>query len=111
MHHLSRSSLKRVGGPRTRFCGNCLQSIVKYNFSNHVQFCEYHKALEINMPDDNKKLTFENWQKTQLNLFVVYADLEAIDVASDGAADNKNPHTIVFELQYPASFGVRNYFT
>ena len=63
MHHLTRSSSKRVGGPRARFCGNCMQSIVKHNFSNHVQFCEHHKPLEIKMPDNNKKLTFENWQK------------------------------------------------
>ena len=36
MHHLTRSSSKRIGGPRTRFCGNCKQSFVKNNFSNHV---------------------------------------------------------------------------
>ena len=48
MHHLTRSSSKRVGGPRTRFCGNCMQSIVKHNFSNQVQFCEHHKPLEKN---------------------------------------------------------------
>ena len=88
MHHLTRSSSKRVGGPRTRFCGNCMQLVVKHNFSNHVQFCEHHKPLGIKKPDNNKKLTFENWQKTQLNPFVVYADLEAIDVASDGAGEN-----------------------
>ena len=62
MHHLTRSSSKTVGGPRTRFCGNCMQPIVKHNFSNHVQFCEHHKPLEIKMPDNVKKLTFENWQ-------------------------------------------------
>ena len=105
MHHLTRSSSKRVGGPRARLCGNCMQSIVKHNFSNHVQFCEHHKALEIKMPDKTKKLTFENWQKTQLNPFVVYADLEAIDVASDGAGENNISNTIEIERQYPASFG------
>ena len=97
MHHLTRSSSKRVGGPRTRFCGNCMQSIVKHNFSNHVQFCEHHKPLEIKTPDNNKKLTFENWQKTQLNPSVVYADLKAIDVASDGAGENNNSNTIEIE--------------
>ena len=57
------------------------------------------------MPGNNKKLTFENWQKTQLNPFVVHAGLEAIDVASDGAGENNIPNTIEIERQYPASFG------
>ena len=56
------------------------------------------------MPDNNKKLTFENWQKTQLNPFV-YADLEAIDVASDSAGRKNYLNTIEIERQYPASFG------
>ena len=63
MHHMTRSSSKKLGGPRTRFCGNCMQSIVKHIFSNHVQCCQHHKPLEIKIPDNNKKLTFENWQK------------------------------------------------
>ena len=82
-----------------------MQSIVEHNFSNHVQFCEHHKPQGIEMPDSYKKLTFENCQKTQLNLFVVYADLEAIDVASDGAGENNISNTIENERQYPASFG------
>ena len=105
MHHLTRSSSKKVGGPRTRFCGNCMQSIVNHNFSNHVQLCEHHKALEMKMPDKNKNLMFENWQRTQLILFVVYANLEAIDVASDGAGENNNPNAIEIERQYLASIG------
>ena len=56
------------------------------------------------MPDNTKKLTFENWQKTQLNPFV-YADLKAIDVAYDGAGENNISNTIEIERQYPASFG------
>ena len=56
------------------------------------------------MPNNNKKLTFENWQKTQLNPFV-YAVLEAIDVASDSAGRNNYPKTFEIERQYPASFG------
>ena len=44
------------------------------------------------MPDNNKKLTSENWQKTLSNPFVVYADLEAIDVASDSAGENNTPN-------------------
>ena len=57
------------------------------------------------MPNNNKKLTFENWQKTQLNPFVVYAYVKAIDVASYGAGENNNPNTIEDERQNPANFG------
>ena len=46
MHHLTRSSSERFGGPRTRFRGNCMQSIVKHNFSNHVPFRAPRKPLE-----------------------------------------------------------------
>ena len=80
-------------------------TIVKHNFSNHVQFCEHHKPLELKMTDNNKKLTFDIWQRTKVNLFVVHADLEAPDVASDGAGENINPNTIEVERQYAASFG------
>ena len=52
------------------------------------------------MPDNNKMLTIENWQKRQLNPFVVYADLEAIDVA----AENNIPNPIEIEREYPDSF-------
>ena len=64
MHHLTTSSSKSIGGPRTRICGNCMESMVKHNFSNHVQFCEHDKPLEIKMPGNKEKLTFENGQKT-----------------------------------------------
>ena len=56
------------------------------------------------MPENGKMITFTNWQKTQLNPFVVYADLEAIDVASNGSG-NSNCNTTEIERQYPASFG------
>ena len=57
------------------------------------------------MQDKNKKSTCENWQKTQLNTFVVYADPEAFDVVSDGAGGTNIPSTIEIEWQYPASSG------
>ena len=82
-----------------------MQSIVKHKFSNHVQFCGHHKPVELKMPDKNKKLTFENLQKTHLNPFVVYSDLDAIGVVSDGADENNITNTFEIEGQYPASFG------
>ena len=47
---------------------------------------------------------FENWQKTQRVPFVVYADLEAIDVRSvDASKFGSNIKEI--GSQYPCSFG------
>ena len=37
--------------------------------------------------------------------FAIYADLEAIDVASDGAGENNNATTTEIEQQCPAIFG------
>ena len=57
------------------------------------------------LSDKNEKLTIENWQKTQLNPFHVHADLEAIDVASDGAGKTNNPKTIEIQRQNAGSSG------
>ena len=56
------------------------------------------------MPEKGKRLIFNNWHKTQLNPFVVYADLKAIDVAFDGG-DDYSLNTVEIGRQYPASFG------
>ena len=76
-----------------------MKPIVKHNFHQLVQFCENHKPLEIKMPESKKKLAFENWQKMQLNPFGVYADSEAIYVASNGQCGNNNSTTIEIERQ------------
>ena len=56
------------------------------------------------MPEDGKTISFSNWQKTQWCPFVVYADLEAIDVKCDeSGASTLNTRQI--GRQYPASFG------
>lgn len=104
MHKLHRSASKRSKGPKSKFCGNCFQAIVKKNFQKHVEFCEDNKPLEIQMPKAGKTLTFNNWQKTQWCPFVVYADLEAIDVPSESDGSTKS-NTTEIERQYPASFG------
>ena len=104
MHHLLLSPAKTVKGPKSRFCGNCMQPIAKHNYSKHTDFCEEHKPLEIRMPESDRKITFVNWQKTQWCPFTVYADLEAIDVPADPSFCSESNTTEV-ERQYPASFG------
>ena len=107
MHQLHRSSRKRCTGPKSKFCGNCFQPIIRSNYRKHIEFCEDHKPLENTRPQCVTTLSFNNWQKTQWCPFVVYADLEAIDVTSvNGSQQTRmTSHTTEIEKQYPTSFG------
>lgn len=104
IHHLSRSPRKRSSGPKSRFCRNCFQPVLKQNLARHLRFCESNDPLEILMPQDDRVLQFVNWQKTQQCPFVVYADLEALNVCQSGI-HNSSSKTREVERQYPASFG------
>ena len=104
IHHLSRSPKKQAKGPKSRFCRNCYQPVLKQNMEKHLKFCESNASLEIRMPDKERVIEFTNWQKTQLNPFIVYADLEAINVPSIGSIGCKLK-TREVERQYPASYG------
>ena len=54
------------------------------------------------MPSEELKLKFVNWEKTQKGPFVVYADLQALNVAVNVA---KGKSTVIFERQVLASYG------
>ena len=56
------------------------------------------------MPISSPTIEFVNWQKTPKVPFVVYADLEAIDVCSVDA-QKISSNTKEIERQYPCSFG------
>ena len=68
---------------------------------NHIKICESNAPFEIRMPISSPTIEFVNWQKTP---FVVYADLEAIDVCSEDA-QRTGSNTKEIESQYPCSFG------
>ena len=73
------------------------------NNQKHLEFCEEHKPVETQMPEDGRNVSFVIWQKTQWCPFVVYADLEAIVVKCDeigASTSNTNEN----ERQYPSSF-------
>ena len=65
IHFLTRSRMKHDKGPKSRFCRNCFQPIIKKNFKKHVSFCESNAALEIRMPLESPTIEFVNWEKTQ----------------------------------------------
>ena len=77
--------------------------MIKSGHSRHVKLGETNRRLDISMPSNASKIRFSNWQKTQKCLFVVYADLEAINVAVNEPQTPKKTKNI--ERQYPASYG------
>ena len=104
IHHLSRSPQKRSNGPKSRFCWNCYQPVLKQNMARHSSFCDSNDPLKSLMPKDDRILQFVNWQKTQLCPFVVYADLEALNVCQT-ETHRLSSKTHEIERQFPASFG------
>ena len=103
LHKLCQSLRKAEKGRRTNFCVNCLQSIGKNKYTDHIRLCEDNQPLQIVMPSEELKLKFVKWEKTQKCPFVVYADLEALNVAVKFA---KGKSTVILERQVPASYGV-----
>ena len=90
--------------PKASFSATVFNRICEKKNQKHLEFCEEHKPVEIQMPEDGKSIFFSNWQKTQWCLFVVYADLEAIDVKCDEIGTSTS-NTTEIERQNPASFG------
>ena len=102
MHKLCRSLGKAEKGRRTNFRVNCMQSIGKNKYANHIRLSGESQALRIVMPSEELKLKFVNWEKTQKCPFVVYSDLEALNVAVNVA---KGKSRVILERQVPASYG------
>ena len=72
--------------------------------AKHSSFCESNDPLEILMLNDDRTLQFVNWQKTQQCPFVVYADLEALNVCQT-ETHSLSSKTREIERQFPASYG------
>ena len=101
---LTRSEKKRRQGPKSKFCWKCFQPILQKNYRSHAKFCESNSPLEIRMPLSSPIIEFVIWKKTQRVPFVVYADLEAIDIRSDNSV-KAGLNTKEIARQYPCSFG------
>ena len=116
MHTLCRSPRKAIKGPKTKFCVNCMKSIGKVKYGDQVRLCEDNQPLRIVMPNEELKLKFNNWEKTQKCPFVVYADLEALNVPAvmkKGKRlflmkNNIPQATVVFWLIVEPTFWLRN---
>ena len=102
MHKLYRSLGKAEKGRRTNFGVNCLQSIGKNKYADHIRLCEDNQPLRIVMPSEELKLKFANLEKTQKCPFVFYTDLEALNVAVNVA---KGKSTVILKRQVPAGYG------
>ena len=91
---LCRYPRKTIKGARTNYLVKCMQSIGKRKNADHVRPCKDKPPLRIVMPNEDFKLNFTNWEKTQKCPFVDYADLEALNVSANIKNRNK---TVVIE--------------
>ena len=104
-----RSLAKVEKSRRTNFCVNCMQSIGKNKYADHIQLCEDNELLRIvrrynrgEIPSEEMELKFFIWQKTQKCASVVYADLEALNTAVNVA---KRKSIVFLERQVQISYG------
>ena len=81
---------------------NCMQSIGKIEYADHVRLCEDNQLPIIEMPTGQLNLKFVNWEKTQNCRFVVYTGLQALKVPVN-VAEGKS--TVFIERKLPAIFG------
>ena len=103
LHFLTRSKSKQNNGQKPRFCGNCFQPIVKKNFKSMYLFAKTMLFLKFKCLLSHT-LEFLSWVKTQKCPLFVYADLEAINVATNSFS-SANSRTREIEKQCRASFG------
>ena len=66
-----------------KFCERCLPTVARENFKLHKSLCEHHQPQVIEMPPQGSTSKLKNWQKTFKCPFVVYAELEALDVRTE----------------------------
>ena len=98
-----------------KFCERCLQTVAREKFKLHKSLWEHHQPQVIEMPPQGSTVKFKNWQKTFKCPFVVYADLEALDVRTEDfevaeelletGLNKVGASSCVTENQYPCSFG------
>ena len=81
IHFLTRSRKKHDKGPKSRFCRNCFQPIKKRTSRNTFRFAKVTHHLRCDCLLSHQQL-ISSIGRTQKCPFVVFADLEAIYVAS-----------------------------
>ena len=72
------------------YCLNCLHSFrTKNKLESHKRGCENKNFCYVNMPsDDTKILEFNQYQKSDKALLIIYADLECIIKQIGGCKNN-----------------------
>ena len=72
------------------YCLNCLHSFrTKNTLESHQKVCEYKDFCNVIIPfEDTKILEFNQYQKSDKALFIIYADLECIIEKIDGCKND-----------------------
>ena len=88
------------------FCFRCLNSFWTHKSLNkHLEYCDNHEAVKINMPEKGTMLKFKNYHRGEKVPFIIYADFESC-IKSIHTCDlnPKNSYTKQYQKHEPVSF-------
>ena len=90
----SKKKIKRI------FCLRCLNSFTSQEtLAKHIEYCNAHEAVKIEMPGEGTTLSFENYNRSMRVPFIVYADFESFIKPIDTCGPNpkKQLHKAISE--------------
>ena len=58
-------------------CFRCLNTFNSKESSSHNEYCKSYEAIEIELPEEGSKISFENHNRSMRVPFIVYADFES----------------------------------
>ena len=96
------------------YCLNCLHSFrTKNKFDSHKKVFENKDFCNVIIPfEDTKILEFNQYQKSDKALFIIYADLECIIEKIDGCKNNpENSSTTKVSKHIPSGFSMSTIFS
>ena len=91
------------------YCLNCLHSFrIKNELELHKRACENKDFCNLIMPsEDSKILKFNQYQKSDKALFIIYANFECIIEKIDGSKNNpENSSTTKVNEHIPSGFSM-----
>ena len=59
-------------------CFRCLNTFkTRKSLTSHDEYCKSHEAIKIELPEKERKISFQNHNRSMLVSFIVYADFES----------------------------------
>ena len=100
------SSQVSKGKRKEYFCLNCFNPFPsEKSLNKHKEYCNYHKAVKIKLPEEGTMLKFKNYYRREKVPFIVYADFECfIEQIQSCDSDDKEIYTKQYQKHEPSSF-------